>query len=441
MAKDGIFLDLSYIEDLSSVVAGGQKTGTMPIGHATAGVVFDLQTIMGITGASLHIAFDERNGKSINGIAGSPSGLLQSDAGPFKTRLANFYWEQGFDHDRLDITFGRTNPTSDFAFSDISCSFVGLLCAQPTTWYFNNDDIAYPSATWGGRVNFAVTPEVYVRAGVYQHDSTAGDFENMGFNWNWEHSQGVFIPVEIGYQTSYQNARYPAKYNVGFYEDTASYIQANGQPGARDAFWGQFQQAIWRPDRATNQSLSVFGGALVYSGNSPNWGEYYLGLYDQGPFRSRPSDTIGLVGNVIVNNEDYRPNKSTQETFELNYGFNVIPGLTVSRTCSTSSPRPTTTHCWDRRSPVTRGSSASRWRSTSGKCSNSRSSSRTEVARGTKWFGPGTARPRPPAEVRSVCVRRRDLRRHHAMAPPAPRHTPPRCPCRCNPASSPPRRG
>ena len=329
LAKDGIFLNLSYIEDLSSVVSGGQKTGTMPIGHATAGVVFDLQTLMGITGASFHVTFDERNGESINGIAGSPSGLLQSDAGPFKTRLSEFFWEQGFDHDRLDITFGRTNPTSDFAFSDISCSFVGLMCAQPTTWYFNNAAIAYPSSTWGGRVNFAVTPEVYVRAGVYQHDSTAGDFNNMGFNWNWEHSQGAFIPVEIGYQTSYQNAQYPAKYDVGFYEDTASYVQPDGQLGARDAFWGQFQQAIWRPDRATNQSLSVFGGALVYSGNSPNWGEYYLGLYDRGPFRSRPRDTIGLIGNVIVNNSAYRPNKSTQETFELNYGFSVIPGLTI----------------------------------------------------------------------------------------------------------------
>ena len=112
----------------------------------------------------------------------------------------------------------------------------------------------------------------------YQHDSTANDYENTGFDWNWEHSQGAFIPVEIGYQTSFQNAQYPAKYNAGFYEDTASYTEANGQLGARDAFWGQFQQVVWRPDRGTNQSLSVFGGAIVYSGNSPNWGQDYSGF-------------------------------------------------------------------------------------------------------------------------------------------------------------------
>jgi porin len=329
LAKNGIFLALSYTEDLTSVVSGGKQTGTMPIGEAAAGVVFDLETIAGITGASLHITFDERNGESINGIAGSPSGGLQADAGPDKTRLAEFYWEQGFDHDRLDVIFGRTNPTSDFAFSDLSCQFVGMICAQPRSWYNNNADIAYPSSAWGGRVNYAITPEVYVRAGVYQHDSTANDFENTGFDWNWEHAQGAFIPVEIGYQTSFQNAQYPAKYNVGFYEDTASFTEASGQMGARNAFWGQFQQAVWRPDRATKQSLSVFGGAIVYSGDSPNWGQYYLGIFDRAPFAARPRDTIGLIGTLYTNNSASRPNKSTEEDFELNYGFSVIPGITI----------------------------------------------------------------------------------------------------------------
>ncbi|HET6307972.1 MAG TPA: carbohydrate porin, partial [Rhodopila sp.] len=75
--------------------------------------------------------------------------------------------------------------------------------------------------------------------------------------------------------------------------------------------------------------LSVFGGALVYSGNSPNWGEYYLGVLDRGPFAARPHDTIGLVADVIANNSAVRPNKPTQETFELNYGISVAPGLTV----------------------------------------------------------------------------------------------------------------
>ena len=47
------------------------------------------------------------------------------------------------------------------------------------------------------------------------------------------------------------------------------------------------------------------------------------------PFATRPNDTIGLSGDLITNNSAYRPNKPTQEIFELNYGFSVIPGLTI----------------------------------------------------------------------------------------------------------------
>ncbi len=142
LKNNGVFLDLSYVQDVTGNVNGGKETGWMPIGNLAANAVFDLQTILGIPGASIHIGFSDRNGIPVGAIAGSPAGLLQSDQGPAKFRLSWFYWEQGFDGDRLDITAGRVNPTFDFAFSNISCSFVGVICAQPTSWYFNNGSIS-----------------------------------------------------------------------------------------------------------------------------------------------------------------------------------------------------------------------------------------------------------------------------------------------------------
>jgi carbohydrate-selective porin OprB len=324
----GVFLDLSYAEDVTGVVNGGKQTGWMPIGHAAASAVFDLQTIVGLTGASIHVGFDERNGLNVQEIAGSPAGLLQSDAGPFRTRLGFLYWEQGFDNDRLDITAGRTNPTFDFAFSNISCSFVGVICAQPTSWYSNNTNVAYPSSTWGGRVNFQVTPEVYVRGGIYQHADQQTQYENAGFNWG-VNSPGAFYPFEVGYQTSAAAVQYPAKYDVGFYVDSSSYTKANGTAGGRNAFWAQFQQAVWRPSASSPQILNLFGGALVYNGNSPQWGQYYIGVYDQAPLASRPRDTVGFIASLYTNNSDIHPNQKTETMLELNYGFSVIPGITV----------------------------------------------------------------------------------------------------------------
>jgi carbohydrate-selective porin OprB len=330
LKNNGIYFDAAYASDLNAVVSGGQKTGVMTIGHFSMAGVFDLETILGIPSASIHIGFDQRVGLSVNEIAGSPAGLIQSDAGPFVFTLGFLYWEQGFWNDRLDITLGRTNPTFDFAFSDISCTFVGQICAQPTSWYGNNLNGAYPIQEWGGRVNFQVTPEVYVRAGVYQHQfNPPFPYADHGFAW-WPSTPGAFIPMEIGYQTSYKTAQYPAKYNAGGYIDTAisNPNTAIGGRTARGAWWAQAQQAVWRPDRNTNQSLWVFGGALTYTGHSNQWGQYYVGLFTQGPLSSRPRDTAGFIASMYTNNSANNPAYKKDYEFELNYGLSIIPGIT-----------------------------------------------------------------------------------------------------------------
>jgi carbohydrate-selective porin OprB len=56
---------------------------------------------------------------------------------------------------------------------------------------------------------------IYFRTGVYDDDPSNGG--PNGFDWNVEHSTGVFIPAELGYQTYFDSARYPAKYDVGGY--------------------------------------------------------------------------------------------------------------------------------------------------------------------------------------------------------------------------------
>ena len=187
MANNGVYMDFSYTEDMSALVAGGQKTGMQPIGETYANVILDLQTLLGITGASFHITFDERNGIPIGtfgGIAGT-SGILQANGGPVKYRMDQLYWEQGFDADRLDIVIGRYQPTFDFAFPTIGCNFVSsIICAQPGTWYGATNNQAFPSVEWGARINFQVSPQLYIRAGAFEDDPSQGGFIPAGFS-NW----------------------------------------------------------------------------------------------------------------------------------------------------------------------------------------------------------------------------------------------------------------
>ncbi len=327
----GVYLQLGYNEIFSANVAGGLQTGFMPTGELFFGTVLDLQTMAGLTGSSIHVTFDERNGYNLNGIVGT-QGPLQSNSGPTRAiRLSEFYWEQGFDNDRYDFIVGRTNPTTDFATSDIACQFASsIICAQPGSWYFSNNNQAYPASTWGGRFNVVVVPHLYVRAGVFDDDTSQLNPNQNGFNWNTRNSSGVFVPAEVGYATGFSDERYPVKYDVGGYYDAASYTPPGGVlMHNRSAVYVQGLQTVWRPDPSTNQSVQIFGGALIYNGGAPYWGQYYAGALDRGPFLQRPNDTIGILGSYYANNSNERPNKPGQWIFEVNYGFQVVPGVTI----------------------------------------------------------------------------------------------------------------
>jgi porin len=359
LKNEGIYLQLAYAYDMNSLVSGGLKTGTIPNGELSFGAVLDLQKIAGIQGASAHVTFDERSGFGLNGLAGT-QGSVEANIGPTRSiRLSELFWEQAFYNDRIDIKVGRTSPTLDFATSDISCEFIfGIMCSQPGTWYFSNENNAYPAASLGGFVNLQPTRNVYFRTGIYDDDPSNGGAN--GFNLNVAHSVGVFVPAELGYQTYFEDARYPAKYDVGGYWDAARYTTPRGVPmQGRTAVYAQAQQTIWRPDPATHQSLTLFGGGIVYNGGAPYWGQYYAGLYDRAPVTARPHDTIGLIGSYYANNSDEMPNKPGQWAFELN----------VLRIRLESKP-------W--RDADAPGSSASRLSSTPRSCSGSRRSRPTD---------------------------------------------------------------
>ncbi len=310
----------------------GSKRAPCRPGNSISVPVLDLQTILGIPGASFHVTFDERNGYALNSIVGT-QGPLQSNSGPTRaTRLSELFWQQAFFEDRIDVRVGRMNPTLDFATSDFACQFVSsILCAQPGSWYFSNSNQSYPVSTWGGFINVVPAPNFYVRAGIYDDDPSQANANQNGFNWNVSGSTGVFAPVELGYQTDFTNALLPSHYSVGFYEDAASYTApvAISRTG-RSAEWFLAEQTVWRPDQNTNQSLTLFGGGIIYNGGAPYWSQYYGGLLDRAPFGSaRPRDTIALVASYYANNQNERPNKATQWIYELDYGFSLIPGVTL----------------------------------------------------------------------------------------------------------------
>ena len=295
LGHKGIFFSLSYNEDILANVSGGRQTGTLPSGELTLGASFDLQKLVGIKGGSFHITFDARNGNSISSFAGSAFGLAANHGPNNVIRLSEFYYRQAFDHDRIDIKAGCTNPTLDFATSGISCEFVSnLFCAQPGIWYYINNDDPFPLSSWGGRVNIQLMDHMYFRFGGYEDDPIQA--AGQGFTWRWDTGTGAFIPVELGYEHG------DTKYHIGGYYDTGTYTppSPNVTRRGRSAVYAQAQQVVWKPGGASKQKVIVFGGALVQTGGyAPFWGEYYGGVFMDAPFPSRRHDTFGLSAAYI----------------------------------------------------------------------------------------------------------------------------------------------
>lgn len=345
LAQHGIYLDLDLRENVGALVAGGVKTGVAPVDQISGSAVFDLQTILGIQGASFHVGFDQRGGAGgpqglggPGGIAGT-SALLQSDAESLRIGLSDFYWEQTLFNNRVDIEAGRVQPTVDFMFNDLSCAFVSsIMCAQPGTFYLSNSSSPYGYAQWGGRVNVKLTPEIYIKAGLYNEDPSQTGFTYNGLNWNTEGSVGIFAPVQIGYKTTFKSSAYPSNYYAGFYNDSSSYLKPNGQIGyGRQAYYVWAEQTVWRPDRATNQSLTVFAGGTWYAQGSPFLAQYNAGVWDRAPLGIvRPRDAFGVQASLYQHNQSQAafdgyayPNRN-QYAIEADYVANVIPGIDIT---------------------------------------------------------------------------------------------------------------
>ena len=293
--------------------------------------------------------FDDRTGLNASLYAGTQFGL-SGENGPSDTiRLSELSWDQSLLQDHLRLLVGRINPTAEFAVSDISCVFVSnITCAQPFAWYVDNSGVAFPVSTWGARVTIKPTIPSYLRIGVYQDQPFQNDITEHGFDWGIEKSTGVFIPFEVGYQHGFASVSLPFKYDIGGYYDTGSYTvpPATGETDLNrrgpTAFYAQAEQTVWRPDRKTNRSVTLFGGVLASTGGYAVYPlSVYAGTYVRGPFVSRPNDAVGFEATYVTIDkraegqviDTYNslglvaPDHRKQWILEADYHVAVAPGI------------------------------------------------------------------------------------------------------------------
>ncbi len=357
LASDGILFRSLLTDEFANIATGGTKQGDTNVGQFYIGTDVDLQKLVGWEGGKFHFTLYHDYGvgasKHLTGTLFKQQDIYKNEYPEWHFGL--FAYEQSLLNDKIDIMVGRLGATALYGHLQSNCYFQsGATCGVPTVLNSESGFALLPSATWGGNVKYAITKKTYFQVGAFEVNPTIAP--TNGLDWSTKGATGFTVPFEFGYQnSSFQKTRYPTEVKGGFYASTGArtdpYYDAKGTSAAltgtalrtaktvRDGIYLMSDRAIWRPNPATSQSLTLFGGvAKPLEEEEIVDREIYGGLILRQPFASRPRDTISLAVawfhvspreleylhdariHAHGDSDDENPN---EVNFELNYGIGI----------------------------------------------------------------------------------------------------------------------
>ena len=378
----GILPRLRYVQSFAANPVGGLTQGTDTSGVVIFGADVNLDKIAHIPGAVVHVSFAQFYGHELSTDHIGSRTKVQSFYYPRKQfELSELTWEQSLFDRQLNIVVGRANATGEFARSTYGCRFQNVAdCPFEMTQAIGGFP-GFPYVNWGGRVRWNPTPNVFLKVGAYETNSTRNT--NSGFDWGLNHSTGYVTPIEAGYATDFATDAHPRHFTAGGWYNTAPYNDPylntkqqsrgllGGKPlphgGGRAGLYALADQVVYRYDAETTRNVAVFGSAAgPLDGKELFAFQAVAGALWSGPIASRPNDQIGLLGSYIrlSNKEDGYLNallkkahstsfvSRNQFIFEVNYNYQLFTGAylagslqyivnpdSISRSSATFAPK------------------------------------------------------------------------------------------------------
>lgn len=351
---NGVALTATYLGETAGNPSGGIRQGSAYAAQIFGGLDFNLKTIAGLDGGSVHFSMIQRHGDSLSLEYIGNDTSVQQIYGRQKLRLTIFTYEQLLANGRIDLEVGRSSGNSAFLDSPLYCQFQSnVVCGSPVYIFQVSNFTAFPASGWMGRSKILLTDKIFFHSGVYAADPRNTDPQQVGFDWSTRTATGVTIPTELGYATDFTNDTLPRHYGVGVILDASKradpFFDAAFQPailtgnpyrmdGARSDAYARFDQMVWRPDPDVPRGLSVFGVALQHaSGRAEQEHSFEFGMLQLGTLPGRDHDTIGFMVNekryssLFVDNilaahalNGSKASVPREEVmFELNYGLQV----------------------------------------------------------------------------------------------------------------------
>ncbi|WCE03857.1 carbohydrate porin [Pseudoxanthomonas sp. JBR18] len=354
---NGVDLSLDFVGNVASNPVGGVEHGTEGSYWFMAQGKFDLGKLWGWTGTTLDTQAAWFAGRNlVREKVGSSISAQQTWRPVDGGRLTRLTLTHKFDNG-LTIMAGRAPVNSYFNNSPLNCVFMSN--AMCLTTYGPIADIgitAYPNSSWAGLVRFDFKNHWYVQTGAFDYNNKLNVAGKNGIDFSWNEGTGTVVPGEVGYETSFADARLPRRFRLGFYRNDdggkSPYYDANSnsaaltgkatatQDGARMGWYVMGDQTVLRGEGQRN--LAVFGRYFVNTGNAAaiKWFAS-TGFVKTGTFAGRDKDTFSMfVSNTHFDDlemaylRDRRIRHGGTGTphndevvGEINYGWQLRPGL------------------------------------------------------------------------------------------------------------------
>ncbi|WP_375195197.1 carbohydrate porin [Sphingobium sp.] len=361
LSDRGIYLRFLAVDEFAASVSGGQERG---IGNSYAlpfGTDLDLDRMIGLKGAFIHISMNVSKGSSLSADHAGNAISFQTRYKAFQNlRLAALAIEQNLFDGKLNLSGGRVSPLTYFNQSNIYCTFQNnSVCFNPAVVPIQDRALGFfPYGTWGGRIKLAPAKGFYVQAGLFEANPSLNP--TNGFNWSTRGSTGHQAAVEFGFQSSSSRARNPWHIRIGGYHNTSDVadpylntdhrprIAAGGKPLLHEgqAGWYVMGDAVAAHLHGdVKRPVTIFGGFIGSTANYvPFRSQTIAGVILTGPLAGRPRDTLGLVGSYIRIGDrqvDYLQAsraaaggtdrvRNGEGIFELNYGIAAGRNVRIS---------------------------------------------------------------------------------------------------------------
>ncbi|WP_409373231.1 carbohydrate porin [Pseudomonas baltica] len=364
----GIDIQMEYLGESASNLRGGydKRHTTRYADQFTLGAEFDLQKLLGWQDATFALELNNTNGKSLNDerindprVEGLSATQEVSGNGSV-TRLSKLWLSKGWFDDALNLKAGRFAVGDDFAVED--CEFQNLAFCDSQPGNFVDSFTQSPVSTWGARVKYNVTDQVYAQVGVFAVNDSYADNHN-GFKLNGAGTSGAMIPVELVWAPAF--GQLPGEYRAGYYYSTAKaddlYKDADNRPAAvtgndyrRDdsqhGWWLTAKQQLTTVGGDASRGLVLYANISAFDAATTQVDSLQkLALVYKGPFDARPDDTLGLgvarlhassrylhnaraanqASGLSYDDADFVPEQHTEYDIELNYGIQATEWLSI----------------------------------------------------------------------------------------------------------------